>query len=99
VFGPIFLVAYRLLALCAWVLPARQRRALKAQWALRFSSMSDGGLDDDFAEEVFQIVRRQPDLLAPLQRTLRGEGFVAQRRRMTLDMVQTALSAGRQTTF
>ena len=47
-FGPLFLAAYRVLGWLAYWMPRQRGDALRARWALRFSSMTDGGLDDDF---------------------------------------------------
>ena len=62
--------------------------ALKARWALRFSSMTDGGLDDDFAEEVYSLVRGRPELLGRLEQQLRGSGWNTAKRRMLIDTIR-----------
>jgi hypothetical protein len=93
------LFAYRLLGAAAIVLPARLRDALKARCALAFSALSDGGLDDDFAEQVFQIVRMRPGLLPDLAGKVRGEGLAAMRQRGTLQMVETLLRDQRTSIF
>jgi hypothetical protein len=66
-FGPLFLLAYRLVGWLANWMHRERGDALKARWALRFSSMTDGGLDDDFAEEVYSLVRGRPELLGRLE--------------------------------
>lgn len=98
-FGPLFLIIYRLVALCAAVMPREWGRALRARCALRFSSLSDGGLDDDFVEELFQLVRAQPELLDQLEARLKGNGIFAIRRRMTIDSIRHALASGATSTF
>ncbi len=99
-FGPIFLMIYRLIALWALLLPKAQGRALKARWALRFAAMSDGGLDDDFCEQLFQLIRAQPELLDRLQPELSGGGgWVAERRRLALASIRQAHAAGSTSIF
>ena len=92
--GPLLLVVYHLIAFGAWFLPEARRRAIKARWALRFSSMTDGGLDDDFAETAFQLIREQPDLLDSVERRIRGNGIFALRQRLSAVTIRGALASG-----
>ena len=98
-FGPLFLLVYRLIGFLAYALPRERGDALKARWALRFSSMTDGGLDDDFSEEVYILVRARPELLAQLEQQLRGNGWSMIRRRMLIDTIRTVLPSGRPSLF
>src|SRR5262245_32382221 len=61
--GPLFLLAYRIVGWIAGLMVRERGDALRAAWALRFSSMTDGGIDDDFAEEVYTLVRGRPEFL------------------------------------
>jgi hypothetical protein len=98
-FGPLFLLIYRLIEWLAHLMPRERGTALRARWALRFSSLTDGGLDDDFAEEVYILVRGRPELLAHLERQLRGSGWSMARRRMLLDTISQVLPSGRPSLF
>jgi len=98
-FGSLFLAAYRVLGWLAYWMPRQRGDALRARWALRFSSMTDGGLDDDFAEEVYILVRGRPELLGLLERQLRGSGWSMARRRMLIDTIRGILPSGRPTLF
>jgi len=98
-FGPLFLLVYRLIGWLAYFMPRERGAALRAKWALRFSSMTDGGLDDDFAEEVYILVRGRPELLGQLEQQLRGNGWIMARRRTLIDTLRQALSSGRPTIF
>ena len=97
--GPLFLLLYRLLPLLTIWMPKAAADALKARCALKFSLLTDGGLDDDFTEEVFQIVRQRPDLLERLDGGATGAGFFAMRRRMQIDTLRHALATGRESIF
>lgn len=66
---------------------------------LQFASMTDGGLDDDFAEELFGIVLNNPAPLDRLEAQLNGDGWSVRRRRMLIDSLRDALMSGRQSTF
>ena len=98
-FGPLFLLAYRLIASLAYLMPRERGAALKARWALRFSSMTDGGLDDDFAEEVYLLVKNRPAVLAQLEQQLRGNGWSMMRRRMLIDTIRRTVPSGRPSLF
>jgi hypothetical protein len=98
-FGPLFLLAYRVLGWLAYLMPRERGDALKTRWALRFSSMTDGGLDDDFAEEVYILVRGRPELLGRLEQQLRGSGWNMTRQRMLIDIIRRILPTGRPTLF
>jgi hypothetical protein len=98
-FGPLFVLAYRLVGWLAGWMNRERGDALKARWALRFSSISDGGLDDDFAEEVYGLVRGRPELLGRLEQQLRGSGWSMTRRRMLIDTIRRTLPSGRPTLF
>lgn len=80
-------------------MPRERGDALKARWALRFSSMTDGGLDDDFSEEVYILVRDRPSLLGQLEQQLRGNGWSMMRRRMLIDTIRNVLPSGRPSLF
>jgi len=99
VFGSLFLAAYWVLGWLAYWMPRERGDALKARWALRFSSMTDGGLDDDFAEEVYILVRGRPELLGLLEEQLRGSGWSMARRRMLIDTIRGISPSGRPTLF
>ena len=98
-FGPLFLLTYRLVGWIADWMNRERGDALKASWALRFSSITDGGLDDDFAEQVYILVRGRPELLGRLEQQLRGDGWSTARRRMLLDTIRRVLPSGRPTLF
>lgn len=98
-FGPLLLLVYRLVGLLAFCMPRARGDALKARWALRFSSMTDGGLDDDFAEEVYILVRGRPELLDRLAQQSRGSGWSAVRMRMLMDTIRRVLPTGRPSLF
>jgi hypothetical protein len=97
--GPLFLLAYRLVSWLADRMHRDHGDALKARWALRFSSLTDGGLDDDFAEEVYILVRRRPELLDRLEQQLHGTGWSTARRRMLIEAIRRTLPSGRPTLF
>lgn len=97
--GPLLLLLYRLLPLLAMWMPKAAADAFKARCALKFSLLTDGGLDDDFTEEAFQIVRKRPELLARLDGGAKGDGFFAMRRRMQIDTLRHALATGRESIF
>lgn len=97
--GPFILIAYRLMTLSIFWLPPTHREGLKARWALSFAAMTDGGLDDDFAEQVFLLVLGRPALLPELERRSQGSGLFAMRRRMVLQTIHAALNSGRQSLF
>jgi hypothetical protein len=61
--------------------------------------MTDGGLDDDFAEEVYILVRGRPELLGRLEQQLRGSGWSMTRQRMLIDIIRRILPTGRPTLF
>jgi hypothetical protein len=94
-FGPLFLLAYRLVGWLADRMRREHGDALKARWALRFSSLTDGGLDDDFADELYQLVKGRPELLGRLEQQLRGSGWIATRQRMLVDTIRQVLPSGR----
>ena len=98
-FGPLFLLAYRLIGWLAYAMPRERGDALKAKWALRFSSMTDGGLDDDFSEELYILVRDRPQLLGQLEQQLHGNGWSMMRRRMLIDTIRNVLPSGRASLF
>jgi hypothetical protein len=97
--GPVFLVIYTVLSWFAALLPATPGDRLKAKGALTFSALTDGGLDDDFAEQFFQILRARPSLLGEFEMPTKGAGWIGQRRRMTVDCVRVALGAGATSLF
>jgi hypothetical protein len=98
-FGPLFLLVYRVVSWLAGWLHREQGDALRARWALRFSSLTDGGLDDDFAEEVYILVRGRPQLLDRLEQQLHGNGWSMARRRMLLETIRRVLPSGRPSLF
>jgi hypothetical protein len=98
-FGLLFLLVYRLVASLAFLMPRERGAALRARWALTFSSMTDGGLDDDFAEEVYILVRDRPELLRELEQQLHGNGWSMMRRRMLIDTIRQTLPSGRPSLF
>ena len=98
-FGGLFLLVYRLIGWLADWMRRDHGDALKARWALRFSSLTDGGLDDDFADEVYQLVRGRPELLGQLEQQLRGNGWSMSRRRMLIDTIRRTLPSGRPSLF
>ena len=97
--GPLFLAFYHVINLCARWLGRERGDYLRARWALLFASMTDGGLDDDFAEELYGIVLNRPALLDRLEAQLDGDGWSVRRRRMLVDSLRGALASGRQTIF
>ena len=98
-FGPLFLLIYRLVEGVAYLMPRARGDALKARWALRFSSITDGGLDDDFSEELYILVRHRPELLAQLEQRVRGNGWSTTRKRMLIDTIRRTLPSGRPSLF
>jgi hypothetical protein len=97
--GPLFLLVYRLICWRAYLMSSERGMALKAAWALRFSSMTDGGLDDDFAEQAFQIVRQRPELLDQFERQLQGSGIFALRRRLLIADLRGAVANNASSLF
>jgi hypothetical protein len=97
--GPVFLALYPLINAFAWCLPRASGLSLRARWLLRFVSLSDGGLDDDFTEQLFLLIREEPSLLQTLTARLHGNGFTARRQRLILQDLAQAHAAGCQTTF
>jgi hypothetical protein len=96
--GPILIVFYRLVAVFAAVMPGDAGAAFKARCALKFSTLSDGGLDDDFANEAYLLIRKRPHLLEALPASSKN-GFFAMRRNMTLDAIRAALAADQPDLF
>jgi hypothetical protein len=74
-------------------------RRLLARTAVRFSALSDGGLDDDFAEAAYQLVRKDPRLLDALEIDRLGSGWPAHRRRLTVEGLRRAHELGAPSLF
>ncbi|MBP6013940.1 MAG: hypothetical protein KBA31_17060 [Alphaproteobacteria bacterium] len=98
-FGPLFLVTYRIVAFAARLLPRERGAGIKAPWALHFAATSDGGLDDDFAEELFQLARQTPGLLDRVEQGITGSGIFAARKRLVITSVRGALATGAESLF
>lgn len=98
-FGPLFFIAYRIISGWAALIGANRGRALKARWALKFASATDGGLDDDFVEALFQLVREEPSLLGRLQTEINGHGIFAMRKRMIIANLGEILASDRTSIF
>jgi hypothetical protein len=93
-FGRVFLLWYRIVVWRAEWLPREHGYALRARWALRLSGVTTAGLDDDFAAEVFELVREMPALLDQLERQASGDSRSAQRKRLLIACLRRALAEG-----
>lgn len=98
-FGRVFLIVYSVIAFVASLLPRDAGRALKARWAFRFATLTDGGLDDDFAEEAFRLILEKPALLDGFESQALGTGFFAMRRRLLQVSLRHALDSGARSLF
>lgn len=97
--GHLFLCIYRVIDWCARWMRRERGDYVRARWTLQFASMTDGGFDDDFAEELFGIVLNNPALLDRLETQLKGDGWGVRRRRMLIESLRDALTSSRQTIF
>ena len=57
------LLLYRVVLWRAYFMSPERGRSLRARWALRFHALTTGGVDDDFAAELFDLVQQMPELL------------------------------------
>ena len=97
--GPLLLALYQGIAWSARWMRRERGDYVRARWALLFASVTDGGLDDDFAEELFGIVVNRPALLDRLEAQLNGDGWSLRRRRMLISGLRDAMAAGRRSIF
>jgi hypothetical protein len=93
-FGRLFLLWYRIVAWRAGRLPRERGYALRARWALRLTGVTTAGLDDDFAAELFDLVREMPVLLDQLERQASGDSRSAQHKRLLIASLRRALAEG-----
>lgn len=86
----------------SWRAARMERHAgdrLLAHRALFRPSISSGGLDDDVAEDLFQLVHQRPELLDALELELHGDSWAVRKRRTLLDALRRALAAGAESTY
>jgi hypothetical protein len=93
-FGRLFLQWYRIVAWWAGRLPRERGYALRARWALRLTGVTTAGLDDDFAAELFELVREMPALLDQLERQASGDSRSARHKRLLIAGLRRALAEG-----
>jgi hypothetical protein len=93
-FGRLFLLWYRIVAWRARWLPRERGYALRARWALRLTGVTTAGLDDDFAAELFELVREMPVLLDALEPLASGDSRGAKHKRLLIACLRQALADG-----
>ncbi len=93
-FGRLFLLWYRIVVWRVGRLPRERGYALRAWWALRLAGVTSAGLDDDFAAELFDLVREMPALLEQLEQQASGDSRSAMHRRLLIACLRRALAEG-----
>lgn len=90
---------YRVVRWRANRLPKERGHALRAKWVLRFYAATTGGLDDDFAAELFQLVQEMPELLDQLEQQVSGGGRTARRQRLLISILRRAQEDGARSLY
>jgi hypothetical protein len=98
-FGWLYSFVYWLVEAWARLLPRERSLLLRARWALSLATLASGGQDDDFAEELYQLILQQPALLDQLEQRVTGTGWRAQRKRLLLSCLRQAHASGARSTF
>lgn len=97
--GRLCLLLYRVVGWRARLLPAERGYALRARWALRLYPLTTGGLDDDFAAELFELIRQMPALLDELDQQASGTNRGAREKRQLLGVLRQAQASGAQSLY
>jgi hypothetical protein len=94
VIGRLCLLLYWIVCRCAKLLPRERGYALRARFALDCYALTTGGLDDDFAEELFALVLAMPALLDELERDTLGTSRTARCQRHLLSVLRQEHASG-----